>query len=213
MYGSVNLYLVRHGETLWNAAGRIQGWIDVGLSEEGRRQSRKLQHELPSDTPLDLAVSPLRRARETALLFREHLRIRRCWYPPEFRELNQGFWNGLRGDWLHGRRGDRYHEWVDQPEKGCPPGGESLRDVRHRVARGLRFVGRRGGDDVVVVAHKVVNSLCAHLLGAWSLVDVMGSLGDNASVLRLQPDRDELVTLHPDRASYEVGARETSVVD
>lgn len=193
----MELYLVRHGETPWNADGRIQGWIDVGLTSEGRCQSGDLQDDLPTGVPVDLAVSPLRRARETAFLLRDAVAVRSVWYPPELRELNQGYWNGLRGRWLRETREDRYRRWIDQPLAESPPGGESLRRVRARVARGLRFLGRRAGDRVILVAHKVVNSLCAHLLGAWSLPEVMTSLEANASVRHLECPRTKLVDLRP----------------
>lgn len=193
----MELYLVRHGETSWNEAGRIQGWIDVGLAAEGRRQSEALKDELPADGSFDLAVSPLRRARETARHLQNDIPVRHVWFPPEFRELDQGHWNGLRGGWLADAREGRYRGWVDRPLEGAPPGGESLRRVRRRVARGLRFLGRRAGDRVVLVAHKVVNSLCAHLLGEWALQEVMGSLGANASVRALEPARQQLVGLTP----------------
>lgn len=193
----MEVFLVRHGETPWNAAGRIQGWIDVGLTPEGRRQSEDLHEELPSGASVDLAVSPLRRARETALPLRDAIDVRTLWYLPEFRELNQGYWNGLRARRLRETREEHYRRWIDRPLEEAPPGGESLRRVRDRVARGLRFLGRRADERVVLVAHKVVNSLCAHLLGEWSLSEVMTSLGGNASVRVLEFPRAKLVDLRP----------------
>ncbi len=61
-------FLLRHGETEWNAQNRFCGRSDVPLSDAGREQARRLGDRLKS-VPLDvLYTSPLRRAFETARL-------------------------------------------------------------------------------------------------------------------------------------------------
>ena len=61
----MKLYIVRHGETEWNKARRIQGQVDIPLNEFGRRLARKTAKGL-SDITFDLCYSsPLSRARET----------------------------------------------------------------------------------------------------------------------------------------------------
>ena len=67
----MKLYIVRHGETEWNKARRIQGQVDIPLNEFGRRLARKTAKGL-SDITFDLCYSsPLSRARETAALLLE----------------------------------------------------------------------------------------------------------------------------------------------
>ena len=64
----MKIYLLRHGRTLWNEAGRLQGRTDIPLSEDGRAAARAAGRAL-SDIAFDAAFSsPLRRARETAEL-------------------------------------------------------------------------------------------------------------------------------------------------
>jgi 2,3-bisphosphoglycerate-dependent phosphoglycerate mutase len=58
--------VTRHGETDWNVAGILQGWIDVPLNETGRRQSLELAESLGSCVFTLVATSPLRRSAETA---------------------------------------------------------------------------------------------------------------------------------------------------
>ena len=66
----MELYIVRHGKTEWNAAGRVQGHADIQLNEEGRAAAKALGKEL-KDTPLyAIYSSPLQRAKETAVLIR-----------------------------------------------------------------------------------------------------------------------------------------------
>ncbi len=62
----MNLYVVRHGKTIWNDEGKVQGITDVPLTDEGRADAKKLQ-ELVKNLNIDVVISsPLSRARETA---------------------------------------------------------------------------------------------------------------------------------------------------
>ena len=62
----MKLYIVRHGETDWNKARRVQGFSDIPLNEYGRHLARETAEGM-KDIPFDLAyTSPLVRARETA---------------------------------------------------------------------------------------------------------------------------------------------------
>lgn len=64
----MKLYLLRHGRTAWNAAGKLQGRTDIPLNEEGRRAARETG-EMLAAVPFAAAFSsPLRRAVETAEL-------------------------------------------------------------------------------------------------------------------------------------------------
>ena len=68
--------LIRHGQTDWNLAGRMQGRTDVPLNETGRREARRLAERLAHDETWDAVVtSPLRRARETAEILAELLSL------------------------------------------------------------------------------------------------------------------------------------------
>lgn len=62
------LYVIRHGETAWNALRKIQGMTDIPLNENGIRLAKITGKEL-EDVPFDLAISsPLQRAFQTAKL-------------------------------------------------------------------------------------------------------------------------------------------------
>lgn len=69
-----SFYFVRHGETDWNKAERMQGWSDIPLNETGRAQARTVAPSL-SAHPIDVFISsPLDRAKETATLLNTHLK-------------------------------------------------------------------------------------------------------------------------------------------
>lgn len=188
----MKILLVRHGETDWNVEERIQGWIDVGLNHKGENQAKKTAEKLRNRGPFDLVGSPLRRAKETAEILRSKLYINNCWFLDEFKELNQGHWNGLKGEWLLEREDSHFLKWIKKPTVIEPPGGESLYDVRNRVSKGLESIRSQAQKNVLLVAHKVVNSLVASLLGEWPMEDVMNSLPENASVFELEVNRNDL---------------------
>ena len=88
------LLLVRHGETDWNAAGRLQGHTDRPLSDFGREQARRLAEELTGEEFDAIYASDLARARETAEIVAERLH-HAVLVDPDLREKNWGTWEGL----------------------------------------------------------------------------------------------------------------------
>lgn len=69
------LALVRHGQTDWNLAGRMQGRTDIDLNDPGRAQARELGRELNGQNWDLVVASPLSRAQETALLIAAELDV------------------------------------------------------------------------------------------------------------------------------------------
>jgi 2,3-bisphosphoglycerate-dependent phosphoglycerate mutase len=88
------LLLVRHGETDWNAAGRLQGHTDRPLSDYGREQARRLADDLAGEEFDAIYASDLARARETAEIVGTQLNLP-ILLDPDLREKNWGSWEGL----------------------------------------------------------------------------------------------------------------------
>lgn len=122
------LYLVRHGETIWNEQGRLQGSeVDESLSERGRAQARSIAAVLDDLEPDVVMASPLRRAIETADLGgRTTTRTDDRWT-----ENALGEWSGRRIEDLLLHDGSRYRQW--RHGMFTPPGGESFDHVKQRV--------------------------------------------------------------------------------
>jgi broad specificity phosphatase PhoE len=132
------LLLVRHGETDWNAEGRLQGQTDRPLSDYGRRQARQLADELESEVFQAIYSSDLVRARETAEIVGRRLAIP-VELDPDLREKDWGTWEGLTAV-----ERDRV-EFV----------GESTEAHQARMLRALRRIAERhpGETRVLVVTH------------------------------------------------------------
>jgi broad specificity phosphatase PhoE len=132
------LLLVRHGETDWNADGRLQGQTDRPLSDYGRGQARQLAEDLEGEGLDAIYSSDLSRARETAEIVGERLGLP-VELDPDLREKDWGTWEGLTSV-----ERDRV-EFV----------GESTEAHQERMLRALRRISERHPGDarVLVVTH------------------------------------------------------------
>ncbi len=150
------LYLVRHGQTEFNAEGRIGG--DPLLSEKGRSQAQALAGHMRG-VPIEyIFTSTRRRSHETAMYLarsRPGVQIRAL---PEFDEINAGLCENLRYDEIRetmpevtqGRNADKFNY--------CYPGGESYAMVKQRVQRGVRrALFLSGGAPTCIVGHQAIN--------------------------------------------------------
>lgn len=148
------LWIVRHGETDYNAAGRWQGaGIDVPLNEVGREQAEKVAAELEGRDFAALYTSPMLRARQTARRIARATGLE----PIEIealREAHHGEWEGkTKAEILAGWRAE-WDAFEAAPREVKRPGGESYGDTADRVWPTLEAIAaRHPGDDVVVVTH------------------------------------------------------------
>ncbi len=161
------LILVRHGETEWNSDRRIQGSVDVPLSEVGREQAAALAHELAEQGLLvdRVYTSDLRRSRETGRVIAERLGVAEVSESPLLRELHCGEWEGRLIEELRTSETAHYEEWLDDPAFVIP-GGESILQLRSRAETffeqeraELEKHGR-----VLVVAHGLINRMVLSVL-------------------------------------------------
>ncbi len=171
------IVLVRHGQSTWNAAGRLQGQADPPLSKRGRSEALALHGALAAFPAERVLTSDLRRARETAAA----LGHPDAAPDPAWREIDVGEWAGrLLADLPAGpepawRGGDL-----------LPPGGERWAELEARVADALDALAVEGGEWLVVTHGGVIRAAVAHATGA----DARRIAGPgNASVTVLEPSR------------------------
>lgn len=174
-----DLYLVRHGETDWNRARRIQGLTDIPLNETGRQQAR-LTGTLLTRRPITrVYTSPLRRARETAEIIAAELGLAEPAPHIGLVERDYGAAEGL--SW---REVDRRF-----PRETDVPGRETREQVAARVTPVLRaLAAEHPGEALVVVSHG--GAIRAALLAAQP----DGGFGpiSNGSVHSFHVDGDDL---------------------
>jgi broad specificity phosphatase PhoE len=171
------LIIVRHGESTWNAEGRLQGQADPPLSEQGRREAAALAPALDVAAPDRVVSSDLVRARETAAL----LGHPDAPVDPRLREIDVGEWAGRP---LAELPQGSEPSWRAGPL--TPPGGESWEEFAARVADTLDELLDGGGPRLIVAHGGVVRAAVAYLTRA----DARRLHGPaNASVTVLGRDR------------------------
>jgi broad specificity phosphatase PhoE len=132
------LYLVRHGRTDWNDAGRWQGAVDIPLNDSGRAQAAALAASLVGRVHAVFA-SDLLRASETARIVSARLTVPILAFDPELRERGYGVFEGLTSAECEAR----YPEvWAARQANRnvVPPGGEPHEQVVARMERAMQRV-------------------------------------------------------------------------
>jgi probable phosphoglycerate mutase len=129
------LYLTRHGETDWNAAGRWQGHTDIPLNGNGQRQALAIGDALWGAGIAAVVASDLSRARETARIAAERLGIAVAYLDPGLRERAFGPFEGLTRDECDRLHPEAWRAWVE--EQRAPPGGEGRAELAARVTAAI----------------------------------------------------------------------------
>ena len=154
------LTLIRHALTDWNVSGQFQGQSDVALSEEGRKQARRLaRHVTGLEADARVYASPLSRARETAEIAFPQRTIE---LDARLSELDFGAFEGATQQ--ENERRDEWTWWIADPYERPAPGGESYRQLRERAVAWMASL--EGAEHVVAVSHSgTIQMLLAHVLG------------------------------------------------
>jgi alpha-ribazole phosphatase/probable phosphoglycerate mutase len=154
---STRIFLIRHGETLWNLEKRCQGFTDIPLSETGEKQAELLSRALSRETLAAVYASDLIRARRTAeIIARPHgLAVNT---DARLRELNQGELEGQNMEGLLAHHAELLKNWMADPAHTRMPRGESLLEIQGRGwAAVSEIAARHPGAAVAVVAHNLLN--------------------------------------------------------
>jgi broad specificity phosphatase PhoE len=162
----LEILLIRHGETAWNAAEIFRGRISIGLSEDGLKQVEKLAEYLRQKKISAVFCSPLKRALETAEpLARQHELSAR---PVDgLTDLDFGKWEGQSIEIVKTQYKEIYELWRERPDLAKIPDGESLQEARQRSLNALnKIIADCKQGTIVIVTHRVITKLleCA-LLG------------------------------------------------
>jgi 2,3-bisphosphoglycerate-dependent phosphoglycerate mutase len=187
------MFCIRHGESTYNAQGRVQGHLNIPLSALGRRQAAALA-EVCSDWGAEaIYCSPLLRARETAepiaaalgLAVREESRLI---------EIKVGIFQGHSRSDLDRICPEEYARWRSGDPDYEVPGGESRRALMQRGREVLESIAQADYGRVIVVSHGAI------LAAAFkAILDIPAQrhpfMLENASISRLELD-DSIVRLH-----------------
>ncbi|MCA1667160.1 MAG: histidine phosphatase family protein [Thermomicrobia bacterium] len=146
--------LVRHGESTYNAEGRIQGQQDAPLSERGRQQAERIGERLRTYQFSACYASDLSRAADTARAIMRHHPDLPFAFTTLLREIKFGTFEGRIRPEIAEMYPEEYALWTEARQDYVPPGAESGEDLAARAGRTLHWLRERGHEGtVLVVAH------------------------------------------------------------
>ncbi|MDP4290668.1 MAG: histidine phosphatase family protein [Bacteroidota bacterium] len=156
MSSTTTICIIRHGETDWNASGKLQGREDIALNDLGRAQAIQTSRYFERE-PWDIMVSsPLLRAYETAQIIASRLKIATVHVVDEIKERDYGSASGLMPDERHKRF-----------PNGIIPDQEEFEVLRQRAMKGLlKIAGNFQGEKIIAVSHGgLINSILYTISG------------------------------------------------
>lgn len=166
---ATRLCLVRHGETDWNAARRLQGSIDIPLNDTGCAQAAATAQQLRTEHFDAIYSSDLTRALDTARQIAGKLGISPR-ITPGLRERDYGAFQGLTHDEAHARYPQLHPRIRARELHAEPPGGESLARFAARVQTAFeRIVQEHPGRTLLVVSHGGVLDIAYRMATSMSL--------------------------------------------
>ena len=133
----LRIFLIRHGETEANRAGRYQGTTDHPLSEIGRQQAAEVASDLKEVAFTKVFASPLNRSQETAKIVCPQ---QAALVIPGFIERNFGVWEDMAYTDIKANYAELYRSWLKAPHNTVIPQAVTLQDHQKEILRGLAAV-------------------------------------------------------------------------
>lgn len=188
------LYLVRHGQTAYNIERRLQGQLDIPLTDEGRRQAERLAERLFSEGPRigKLYCSRLGRASETARIIGRRLKLTPVTVHG-IEEICFGKFQGHTFDECARLFPEEYADYLIRKADSHAHGGETGRQVMERAREALLKLPEAAEGSALVVCHgAVIGYLRGAALGL-PLFDVKELIPGNAEVVVFTPEDMERI--------------------
>ncbi|MGK3142886.1 2,3-diphosphoglycerate-dependent phosphoglycerate mutase GpmB [Pantoea sp. C2G6] len=162
----LQVYLVRHGETVWNAERRIQGQSDSPLTEKGEQQARQVGERVKHLGITHIIASDLGRTRRTAEIIADACGCT-VTLDPRLRELNMGVLEKRPLDGLTAEEEQWRATLVNGTEGGRIPEGESMSEMAARMHQALNAcLALPAGSRPLLVSHGMaLGSLVSTILG------------------------------------------------
>ncbi len=184
----LKLLIIRTGATEYEAQSRVQGTLDIPLSEDGRQQIELVASALREMQINACYAGPGLATQQSVDILAAQLKLKTK-ILDDLRNLDHGLWQGMLINDIKVKQPKVYRQWQEHPETVCPPEGESLQVVRERLHRALAKIAKKqkSGTTAVIVAEPVTtllkNALRDDALGnlwesergeeaAWELIEV-----------------------------------------
>lgn len=150
----MKLYIIRHGQTEWNKAGRLQGWNNSNLTQHGIENAERLGQRL-KDIDFDYIYSSTqKRAIDTANIIKGNRNIDIIQLEG-LREIGFGSWEGMEIDEINSKYSREFDAYLNTPHLYRPIDGESFQELFSRVEDSLNRILSKKGENILIVCHGV----------------------------------------------------------
>ena len=166
------ILLIRTGTTEYESQGRIQGTLDVPLSEDGRQEVEQLTENLRQHPVEMLYYAPCRATQQSAEIISEKLGLKSRKLDA-LQNLDHGLWQGMLIEEVKTKQPKVYKQWQENPESVCPPNGETLQQARERLQQALAKLVKKHKEGTVAL---LVPEPLMSLLHCMLLQETVGSL-------------------------------------
>lgn len=188
-----DLYVLRHGQTEWNRAGRLHGWRDSALTEQGELQARtqgRILADLGVTGSAAVWVSPLGRTMATARLALPGQDPTSWRQDDRLREIHVGDWTGKQRAEMEAERPELFDPshplgWYDHA-----PGGEGLAKLEERCRALLSELTQ----PTILITHGITSRMLRALALRLCPVDIEAVSGGQGVVHRISAGRAEVLT-------------------
>lgn len=211
---ATDIIVVRHGETTWNRAHRLQGQMESDLNAVGRAQAQAVATRLANgDLPFSaIYASDLRRAYETALAIAGQCGFLEVTKVEGLRERHLGYLQGHSMEEGAQKQPDAYAAFMSKdPDAAIPGGGESVNVLNERITGAMEGIAKKHlGERIVVVCHGgVMTALHRHATGknpsghvVNASVNIMRITDGNTWSIERWGDIAHLKNIEYDRAAF-----------
>lgn len=157
----LNILLIRAGKTDYDCQHRIQGTLDLPLSEEGWQQVAALAETLHASEVEAIYSGPDQASQQTAELVSVALQ-QKVKTNKSLRNMDLGLWQGMLIEDVKKKQPRVYKQWIEHPETVCPPEGEPLAAAEERLQDALDKLEKKhkSGAIALVLAEPLASVLC-----------------------------------------------------
>jgi probable phosphoglycerate mutase len=184
----LRLVLVRPGATEYDQQHRIQGTLDIPLSEQGRHQVVDQIESLRAQSPSLLFTSPSMAAQQTAEILGQALQLKPR-IVDRLANVDLGLWQGSSVEEVKAKQPKVFRQWQEFPESVRPPEGETIARAEERIVEMLDKLRKkyRGSETALVVAPEPLATLIAHVITGQNLGNLWLTFANPAKCEILEP--------------------------
>ncbi len=189
------LYFVRHGQTEWNAAHRVQGQWNSDLNKLGRAQA-EINGQLLSDLNIEaLFASPLDRTRQTAEIINRHLELP-ITFDERIKEWDCGDWSGYLYDEVRKKWSEEWQAYQADRFNYRGPNCENVPDMMERARPFLDEILAHPANTIAIVSHGMIGKIMVSMLLEFDERSTLDLGQPNDVVFKLSLDNNNIEVSH-----------------